>query len=337
LRIAVDAMGGDNSPQAPVGGALKALRNTPDLEVVLTGPETLLRKELSRQAGDEDLLLRVEVVNADEVISPAEPPVRAIRRKRNSSMRVALELVREGSAAGVVSTGSTGALMAGGLLMLGRVDGVSRPAIATVLPTFSGGQFLMLDLGAHMEADSTNLLQYGVMGSLHARHVLGIDHPRVGLLNVGEEEAKGSRVYKEAYQLLSEQLAEFAGNIEGRVLFEGRADVVVCDGFVGNVVLKVIEAVGLSMFDLLRRELRSDLWSQAGALLARPAFRRVYKQVDYQEHGGAQLLGLRQPVVKCHGSAEARAIESGIRTVAQASQSKLAELIAETIASYGEG
>ncbi len=337
MRIAVDTMGGDHSPQAQVEGSLRALQEEEALEVTLVGPLDLLQQELDGSETRNAVGNRLTLQNADEVIDPSEAPVAAFRSKKDSSMAVAMRLVREGQADAVVSCGNTGALMAGGLLSLGRVRGVVRPAIATVLPTFQGGGFLMLDLGAHMEADERNLVQYAIMGSLYAERIMGIERPRVGLLNVGEEATKGRELYKRAHDRLSELPLEFVGNIEGRALFDRKADVGVWDGFVGNVVLKVIEAVGLRLFDLLRSELTRDLRGKVGGLLARPAFRRVFSQADYEEYGGAQLLGLRRPVVKCHGSSGPRAVETGLRTALQVVRHAVPELIETDIEKYEEG
>jgi glycerol-3-phosphate acyltransferase PlsX len=337
VRIALDAMGGDDSPRVPVEAALAALGAHPELEIALVGPETELRTLVKRKSPDQALHSRLRFVPADQVIAPDESPVRAFRNKERSSLRVAIEYVKSGAAEGTVSCGSTGALMAGGLLTLGRVKGVSRPAIATMLPTFAGEGFLMLDLGAHMEADAENLVQYAIMGLLYAESILGMEDPRLGLLNVGEESSKGRELYKRAHARLSELPFNFVGNIEARVLLERKAEVVVCDGFVGNVVLKLMEAIGAGIAGLLKKELKRDWRSKFGGLLAGPALRRVFQELDYQEYGGAQLLGLRQPVVKCHGSAEPRAVQQGIHTAVQISKQKVPALIEAKLAEYQEG
>lgn len=313
MRIAVDAMGGDHAPSAPVAGAVAAARAGVG-EILLLGPRDLVAREL-RQAGGEGL--PISLVHAGETIGADEQPVQAVRGKPDSSIVRGFGLVKEGKADAFVSAGNTGALMAAGLFVCGRIPGVKRPAIGSVFPTIDGRGCLVLDLGAHMGASPQNLCQYAMMGAIYAEDALGFDRPRVGLLNVGTEEHKGNELTKEAYQLLKGSRLNFVGNVEGRDIFSRAADVVVCDGFVGNVLLKTLEGLGQGILGLLRRELSSDLRARAGALLARPALKRFARTVDYREYGGAPLLGIDGVGIKCHGSSDGRAMANGISVAAR--------------------
>lgn len=317
MRIAIDAMGGDNAPAAVVLGALAAARDGVG-EILLVGPGEVVRRELGgRGDASIDTSLPVTLIEAPEVIGADEAPVQAVQRKKDSSILVGLRLVREGRADAFVSAGNTGALMAASLLTLGRIPGVKRPAIGGIFPTVDRRGCLVLDLGAHMDATPLNLFQYAVMGSVYAREVLDVREPTVGLLNVGTEENKGNELTKAAYQLLRESPLNFRGNIEGRDIFTRGADVVVCDGFVGNVLLKTLEGLGQGMFELLRRELRAGIREKAGALLLAPALRRFARSVDYREYGGGPILGVDGACIKCHGSSDARAIRNGITVAAR--------------------
>lgn len=328
MRVAVDAMGGDHAPRAAVAGAVEAARQGV-ASVLLVGPGAVLREELQRchAAG-----LPVEVVEAADVIGADEQPAVAVRRKRNSSIVVGLQLVREGRADAFVSAGNTGALMAGGLLILGRIPGVRRPAIGGIMPTVDGKGCLMLDMGAHMDASPLNLYQYAFMGSVYAERVLGFSRPRIGLLNVGTEENKGNELTKAAFRLLKQSPLHFIGNVEGRDIFERRADVIVCDGFTGNVILKTLEGVGQGMAALLRRELASGLRARLGALMARPALARFARSVDYREYGGAPILGVDGPCIKCHGSSDARAIANGIKVAVRIASQGVVSVIRQQVA-----
>lgn len=306
MRIAVDAAGGDHAPGAPVQAAL-AVAERGECEVVVVGPAERIEPMLGRRAGS------IEVVDAPEVISAEESPALAVRRKPRSSIAVGIRLVREGRVDGFVSAGDTGALMVAGKWILDTIPGIERPALAAVLPTRDGRGLVLLDVGAQVDCSAAELLSFAVMGAVFAEHVLGRTPPRVGLLNIGTEARKGNRVTREAYDLFSRGPFDFAGNVEPRDLLEGGVDVVVADGFAGNLVLKTIEGTALSLFRLMRSELRASLRSSLGALIARPALERVRARLDYREHGGAPLLGLGGVVIKCHGSSNAVAIANGIR------------------------
>ncbi|MGE5561413.1 MAG: phosphate acyltransferase PlsX [Chloroflexota bacterium] len=312
MRIVVDAMGGDNAPEAVVKGAVEAAEAYSDINVVLSGDEQRLRALVGTGGSG-----RIEFVHASQVIETGEPPVQALRRKKDSSLVVAINLVRDGKADAVVTAGSTGAFMAGCLLNLGRLPGIDRPALAAVLPTLTGGS-LLIDMGANVDCKPENLLQFAVMGSCYAEAILGVARPRVGLLSVGAEESKGSDLVKAAHGLLREAVGlNFAGNIEARDIPYGAADVVVCDGFAGNVVLKLTEGLASAIFAMLKTELSKSPARKLAAAALRPAFSGLKKKMDYSEHGGAPLLGLKGAAIKCHGSSDARAIRNGVRVARQ--------------------
>lgn len=332
MRIAVDAMGGDNAPEAPVAGVLEFLRERRGAEpdVCLVGQPERVRPLLGGAA--------VEVVAASEVIGGDEAPAAAVRKKRDSSIAVGLGLVKAGQAEAFVSAGNTGALMAGSLLILGRIPGVDRPAMTSIVPTVDGQGFMLLDLGAHMDASARNLYEYAVMGSLFVEKVRGIERPRVGLLNVGTEEGKGNEVCREAYGLLTASGLNFVGNVEGRDLFGRVADVVVTDGFVGNIVLKALEGYGTGIARVLGYELRhSGLRVLVGAALAQHTLRRLRKRLDYAEYGGAPFLGVSGVVIKCHGSSDARAIKNGVHLAENYVRQGVVAHIAARLAARPEG
>ncbi len=314
MRIIVDAMGSDNSPAAQVEGSIAALDRHPELEITLTGPDDELGSFVGRApAGIRE---RLSVVHAPGVIEPGDEPVRAVRRKKDSSMAVALSMVAGQKAHAAVSAGNTGALLAGGLLVNGRLPGVARPALGTVIATIDGRGVLFMDLGASADSRSEHMVQHALMGVVYAREVLERPRPRVALLNIGSEPGKGNQAVRGAYDLLlaaaRDDEFEFAGNMEGRDLLAGKHDVIVADGFVGNVTLKVIEGVGLGLLGMMKEEIGRRMHYRLAGLMLRPAFRRVYDRLDYSEYGGATLLGLKDVIVKCHGSSNARAIANGI-------------------------
>lgn len=307
IRIAVDAMGGDHAPQAIIEGALRALDSAPGITIKLVGDQGRLQESLGAEWPD-----RLQIVHAPEVISNDESPAMAVRRKKQSSLVVAANLLTQGEADALVTAGSTGAFMSAGLLVLGRIRGIHRPGLAPILPTTDGSGVVLLDVGANMDAKPEHLMQYAVMGSIYAEQVLGITRPRVGLLNVGTEPGKGNQLSKDAYQLIEGLDLNFVGNVEARELLSGVADVVVTDGFVGNVVLKFMEGMASSLMQMLKAEFTRDLRSKLGAGLLMPGLKRFKQKMDYSEYGGAPLLGVKQAMVKCHGSSNARAIENGI-------------------------
>lgn len=304
MRIAVDAMGGDQALDATVVGSVAACQR--GLEVLIVGDR---KKIVGRLPA---VPLNLTIVDAPELIEGNDHPVQAVRGKKRSSLVVAVELVKRGEADAAVSAGNTGALMVAAKLKLGTITGIDRPALGVMLPTTDGNGCFLLDLGAGSDPRPEHLAQYAVMGDAFVRLGRRVRHPRIALLNVGTEAAKGSELYRRAHTFLSRSQLNFIGNIEGRDIMSGLADVIVCDGFVGNIVLKFAEGMAQSLFGLLRRELDTGLARRLGGLLARPAFRAVRDALDYRVYGGAPLLGVAGVVVKCHGSSDAAAIENGI-------------------------
>lgn len=320
IDIALDAMGSDKSPEPEVRGAVLAVGQFP-VRVHLVGPEQHLRKLLAQHMRrTHNRHLPIRIVHASEWIGMDEKAALAVRSKRDSSMRVGLKMVREGRAAGFITAGNTGAAMATAKMVLGMLPGVDRPALAALLPTSSGTPSILLDVGANVDCKPQNLEQFAVMGETYARHVLKIARPRVGLLSIGEEEGKGNELTREAFSLLRQLPLNFIGNVEGRDIYNGRVDVIVCDGFVGNVALKASEGLGRLVRESLRESLTSTVTAQVGALLSRKAFNDFKKRLDYSEYGGAPLLGLRGVCIVGHGSSNDRAIMNGIRVAAEFAQ-----------------
>ena len=306
MRIALDTTGGDFAPEAVLQGALDAVRER-GLAITLLGDREKIEQSLSPKERE-----MVSVVHAPELITSDEEPVMSIRRKRQSPLVVGCQMIKDGTVEALVTAGNTGAFMAAGMFVAGRIDGIERPALAPLFPTENGRGVVVLDVGANMDAKPHHLLQYGVMGSLYAERVLGRENPKVALLNVGAEPGKGNQATKEAYSLLAAADINFVGNLEARDLIRGTVDVVVCDGFTGNVVLKFMEGMSLSLFSMMRKSFTRDSRSKVGALLLKPALRDFRDSLDYSEYGGAPLLGLKGILVKCHGSSNARAIKNGI-------------------------
>ncbi|MGD0547335.1 MAG: phosphate acyltransferase PlsX [Terracidiphilus sp.] len=317
IDIALDAVGTDKAPEAEIRGAILAVKALP-VRVHLVGPEAELRDLLDDALGNEDLPIVIH--HASERIGMEEKAAHAVRTKKDSSMRIGLKLVREGAAAGFVTAGNTGAAMATAKMVLGALPGVDRPALATPMPSSKGNPCVLLDVGANVDCKANNLAQFAVMGEIYARTVLKIDSPRVGLLNVGEEESKGNDLTHEAFPLLKALPIRFVGNVEGRDIFSGQADVIVCDGFVGNVALKTSEGVGRFVRDVLRESLTRTVTAQVGALLSRKAFNEFRHRLDYREYGGAHLLGVRGVCIIGHGSSNDRAIYNGIRVAYESAQ-----------------
>jgi glycerol-3-phosphate acyltransferase PlsX len=312
MRIAVDAMGGDAGPSVTVEGAIAAAREYGH-EIVLVGDRAKVERELGRHRPGS---LPLSVRHASQVVEMGEQPSHALRRKRDSSLRVAASLVRDGEAAAFVSAGNTGAAMAIAMFTLGVLPGVDRPAIAVVLPS-KHGRTVLLDVGANVEPKPWHLAQYAVMGHVYSRDILGVPKPRVGLLSVGEEEGKGNEFVREVFKRLEDSPINFVGNVEGRDVYNGNADVVVTDGFTGNVCLKVSESLADMLVHLLREEITRSPATKLGALLVRPAFRRFWKRVDYAETGGAPLLGINGACIICHGASPPRAVKNAIRVAAE--------------------
>ncbi len=308
--IALDAMGGDNAPDAIVAGAVAALRRYGDIRILLAGPEARLNA-LLEDAGD--VRGRVEILPAEDVIGMDESPMLAVRKKVNSSMVQAMMAVREKRAQAVVSAGNTGAVLAGGMLRIGRIPGIERPALAPVIPG-AKKPFLLIDAGANVDCQPKYLEQFGLMGSVYMRSVMGVRNPAVGLVNIGAEAEKGNKLTKETYQLMSRQTSyRFAGNAEARDIPTGDFDVVVADGFDGNIILKYTEGIVGAMMGMLKSYLSTSKVSKVGATLARPAFRKFKRSMDYNAYGGAPLLGVEGAVVKAHGSSGEQAIMNALR------------------------
>ena len=327
--IVVDAMGSDKAPESEIRGAISACRVL-DVRVHLVGLESRIAPALALAKNGERLA--IEVVPATEWISMDDKAAQAVRSKRDSSMRVGLKMVREGTAAGFFTAGNTGAAMATAKMVLGMLEGVDRPALATILPTVTGAPSLLLDVGANVDSDSNNLVQFAIMGNIYARHVLKIGSPRVGLLSIGEEDSKGNTLTRDTLPLLRELPIHFIGNVEGRDLFNGRADVVVCDGFVGNVALKTSEGLAKLVSVSLRESLKSTVTSQVGALLSRKAFNEFKKRLDYSEYGGAPLLGVRGVCIVGHGSSNEKAVMNGIRVTAEFARAQVNASIEDAFA-----
>ena len=325
IKIAVDGMGSDNAPQSEVEGTIQAAREL-DVRIVLVGKESVLAPLVKAAGGNG---LPIEIRNATQVVAMDEAPTVALRKKKDSSIRIAAELVREGVVSGLVSAGNTGAVMAISKMVVGCVPGVDRPALATVLPTLTG-HTVLLDVGANVSCKPHHLVQFAVMGDLFSRKIIGVRNPRVGLMSVGEEESKGNDLTKEVYKALKQTRLNFIGNVEGRDLYNGRADVIVCDGFTGNVALKTSEGLIEAAQKLLKDELSSNWQAMLGALLSQQSFKRLKKRLDYSEYGGAPLLGLRGVSIICHGRSSGNAIKNAIRVAKEfAVHQVYAELEAE--------
>ena len=328
VTIAVDAMGSDRAPKPEVEGAIQAAR-LGLAKVILVGPEAQLRDELALHPSAAKL--PIEIVNATQVISMDEKAATAVRSKRDSTMRVGLRLVREGRAAGFVSAGNTGAMMATAKMVLGTLPGVDRPAIAAVFPTQAGTVSVMVDVGANVDAKAHNLEQFAIMGEIYSRQIFGTKNPRVGLLSVGEEESKGNELTREAFPLLKALPINFIGNVEGRDLYNGKADVIVCDGFVGNVALKVSEGLVSTVRAMMKESLQETITRQVGYLLSREAFNDFKRRLDYTEYGGAPLLGLKGVAIVSHGSSNANAIKNAIRVAAECATRGINETIEQDL------
>lgn len=310
VHVALDAMGGDNAPGEIIKGAIDAVLAEPRVKVSLVGQETVIKKELEKYtAYDKD---RVSIVNATEIIEMAEPPVMAIRRKKDSSIVKAMNLVKNGEADAFVSAGSTGAVLVGGQVIVGRIKGVERPPLAPMIPTEKGVS-LLIDCGANVDARPSHLVQFAKMGSVYMENVMGIPNPKVAIVNIGAEEEKGNALVKETFPILKNTPEiNFIGSIEARDIPKGLADVIVCEAFVGNVILKLYEGVGATLISKIKAGMMTSLRSKIGALLVKPALKKTLKSFDVEEYGGAPLLGLKGLVVKTHGSSKAIEIRNTV-------------------------
>ncbi|GAA5415071.1 phosphate acyltransferase [Paraliobacillus ryukyuensis] len=324
MKLAIDAMGGDHAPKAIVEGALKAIQDLDNIEIVLIGDENKIKPLLTNTD-------RISIIHTTSMITNEDEPVRSVRRKKDASMVLMAKEVKEKRADACISAGNTGALMSTGLFHIGRVKGIERPALAPTLPTIDQKGFLLLDVGANVDAKPKHLVQYAIMGSVYVQKVRGINKPRVGLLNIGTEDGKGNELTKNAFTLLSDAPINFVGNIEARDLLEGKADVVVTDGFSGNIALKTIEGTALGLFSLLKKSLFSSLKAKMGALLVKNELKALKNQLDYAEYGGAGLFGLAAPVIKAHGSSDNRAIYSAIKQACYMVENQVIDTIQTTV------
>ncbi|MCM3746046.1 phosphate acyltransferase PlsX [Paenibacillus pasadenensis] len=326
MKIAIDAMGGDHAPGQIVKGALAAAREWPDTELILVGSPDAIKAH-----AEGALPANLTIHPAMDIIEADDEPVRAVRRKKDASMVVAGRLVKEGGADAMLSAGNTGALMTTGLLVVGRMEGIERPALAPVLPTLDNVGVLALDLGANMDAKPEHLVQYAVMGSIYREKVHGIQRPRVGLLNVGTEAGKGSELTKAAFDLLEQAPIHFVGNVEARDVMQRNCDVLVCDGFSGNILLKAMEGTAGAVMKELKDAFKSSLLTKLAAAIMMPGLKGLKNKMDYAQYGGAPLLGLNGLVVKCHGSSDAEAVKNAVRQARVALQSRLIPTVAAEI------
>ncbi len=327
LKIAIDAMGGDFGPEPIIDGLIAALRNNKNFTAIAVGNESELKTLIPQQFEN-----RIEILHTEDVISMHDSATDALKRKE-STIYKAIELVKEGNADAIVSAGHSGASMSLATLRIGRIKGVSRPAIATLMPTSENQNTLVLDVGANVDCDAKNLFEFAIMGQAYAKDVLQLDDPIIGLLSNGEEESKGNEVTKEAYELIS-KIPNFAGNVEGTDIFKGTVDVVVCDGFIGNILLKTAEGVADTIGQILKKNLKRSLISIAGAVLMRKVFKSLKVRVDYAEYGGAPLLGVKAPVIIAHGKSNPKAIKNAIFQAINAASSNLNEDIEQKLNLY---
>ncbi len=324
-------MGTDTAPLPEVEGAIQAAREN-HAHILLVGPQDVLKRELARR-GDRGL--PIEIVHASEAVTMEDAAAKAFRRKRDSSIRVAARLVREGKADGLISAGNTGAVMTTAKIVLGTLAGVDRPALAAVFPTSRRKAAVLLDVGANVDCKPIHLEQFALMGEVYYRVIFGVERPRVGLLSIGEEEHKGNELTRETFHRLKQLPLNFVGNVEGRDLYNGRVEVIVCDGFIGNVALKISEGLIEAVSSLLKEALSSTISAKVGYVLSRKAFQDFKKRVDYSEYGGAPLLGVRGVCIICHGGSNANAIKNAIRVAAGFSEGRVNEKIEREIREFG--
>ena len=329
IRVAVDAMGGDNAPVEMVAGAVEAVKKKPEIQVLLVGQEKTVQEELSKYTYDKE---KIQVVNASEVIATEEPPVNAIRKKKDSSIVVGMNRVKNGQADAVVSAGSSGAILVGGQVIVGRIKGVERPPLAPLIPTEKGVS-LLIDCGANVDARASHLVQFARMGSIYMEHVVGIPNPRVAIVNIGAEEEKGNALVKETFPLLKEcKDINFIGSIEAREIPHGGADVIVCEAFTGNVILKLYEGVGATLIHMVKQGMMATLRSKIGALLVKPALKTTLKSFDASQYGGAPLLGLKGLVVKTHGNSSRTEVCNSIIQCVTFKEQQINEKIRQSLA-----
>ena len=325
IRVALDAMGGDHAPSETIKGAVLALQGNPNIEIILVGREAAISRELRHYKKDP----RISIVNANEVIETNEPPVQAFKQKKDSSMLKGISLVKDNRADAFVSAGNTGALMAASLFDLGRVAGIERPALASIFPSRKG-KVLLIDMGANVDCKPKHLVQFAKMGTIYSRYVLRVNNPKVGLVNIGEEPEKGNELTISTYPLLkAEKNINFVGMVESKEIFSGHIDIMVCDGFIGNLILKFGESTATFIFEMLAAELKSHPLATLAALFLIPSLFRLKKRVDYDEFGGAELLGINGVVVKAHGRAKSKAIMNAIRVAVESVEGKVVDYISK--------
>lgn len=331
MRIALDAMGGDNAPKVNVDGALESIEEFDDVKITLVGDEAVLNKHLQKKGYDAQ---RLDIAHASQVVEMGDAMAAALRKKKDSSIRVAVGLVKSGKADAVVSAGHSGIAMATALTMLRKAPGVDRPAFATLMPTLTG-RFLLIDAGANVDCKPLNLLQFAFMGNAYYKTVFGVPYPKIAVISNGEEDCKGNELTKETFKLLKSSGLNFMGNIEGKDLFSGQVDVVVCDGFIGNIVLKTSEGLAETIFKMLKSEITKSFFAKIGYLLMKPAFRNFKKNTDYDEYGGAPLLGINGTCIISHGRSSPKAIKNAIKVANQLAGIDISKLISENIAQSG--
>ncbi|GAA3651633.1 phosphate acyltransferase PlsX [Asaccharospora irregularis] len=332
MRIVIDGMGGDNAPKSNVEGVVNAIKEY-NVDLIITGDKKLLEEEFSKYEFDRS---KLEIVNTTEIIENEDKPVKAIRSKKDSSMVVALNLVKEGRADAVISAGNTGALLAGGLFIVGRIKGIDRPCLCPAIPNVKRGMTIIADGGANADCKPKNLVEFAAMSDIYARKVLGHKNPKLALANVGIEEGKGNDLVKKSYEELKKLDLNFIGNIEARDVINAYTDIIVCDGFTGNILLKSAEGVAMSVMGLLKETFMSSTKGKMGALLLKEDLKKLKSFMDYSEYGGAPLLGVNGGVIKAHGSSNSLAIKNAIRQGIRFSEGNVIESIKEFIESYGK-
>lgn len=332
MRIAVDGMGGDNAPQEIVKGCIEAA-GLISHEIWIVGQPELIEKELEHYSYNKE---QIKIIPASEVIAMEDAPVRAVRTKKDSSLVVGLNLVKNEEADLLISAGNSGAIMAGGLFVLGRIPGIDRPAIATTYPILGKGFALMVDSGANSECKPANLLEFAVMGDIYMKCVFGMDQPRIGLVNIGTEESKGTTMLKAAHELLKKSSLNFVGNVEARAVPDGVCDVIVCDGFVGNVILKLTEGLAWSILRLIKQKFTAGLMPKLGALLLSSKLKEMKSEFDYSEYGGAPILGVKGALLKIHGSSNANAVKNAILKAIPYAENNVVEKIQDSVVELEE-
>ncbi|MEE7879010.1 phosphate acyltransferase PlsX [Clostridioides difficile] len=332
MKIVIDGMGGDNAPKSNVEGAVNAIKEY-QVDLIITGDKDLLEKEFSNYEFDRN---KLEIVHTTEIIENEDKPVKAIRSKKDSSMVVALNLVKEGKADAIISAGNTGALLAGGLFVVGRIKGIDRPCLCSAIPNVKRGMTLIADCGANADCKPKNLVEFAAMSNIYSRKVLGLENPKVALANVGLEEGKGNDLVKRSYEEIKKLDLNFIGNVEAREVINAYTDIIICDGFTGNILLKSAEGVALSVMSLIKETFMASTKSKIGALLIKDDLRKLKSFIDYSEYGGAPLLGVNGGVIKAHGSSDAKAIKNAINQGIKFSKGKVVEDINQFISKYNE-